>query len=74
MKPRPTCLWIALLAIANLCTYSVYSAESPVAGHQTKTIEGWTLHISDALLEKERAQTERALELLTAQLQEITHP
>ena len=42
MKPRLACLWIALLAIAN----SVYSAEPPaVAGHQTKTIEGWTLHI-----------------------------
>jgi hypothetical protein len=69
MKPRLSYLWIALLAIANPAS----SAEPPaVAGHQTKTLEGWTLHISDALLEREKAETERALELLTAQLQEIT--
>ncbi|QDU30281.1 hypothetical protein ETAA8_54000 [Anatilimnocola aggregata] len=68
MKPRLSFLGITLLAIA--C--SAYAAESPaVAGHQTKTIEGWTLHISNALLEKEKTETERALELLTAQLQEI---
>lgn len=68
MKPRLSILWIALLAITN----PAYSAEVPaVAGHQTRTIEGWTLHISDDLLKKEQAETERALELLTIQLQEI---
>lgn len=42
------------------------------SGHQTKNIEGWTVLISDQLMEKEKAATERALELLTVQLQEIT--
>lgn len=66
MKPRFSFLGMFSLAI----TCSAYATESP-AGHQTKTIEGWTLHISDALLETEKSETDRALELLTAQLQEI---
>ena len=74
MKPRLSFLWVVLLALAHLSVVRVcpvHSAE-PVAGHQTKTIEGWTLHISDELLEKQKAETEKALELLTTQLQEIT--
>jgi toxin lethal factor len=48
------------------------SAEPPkITGRQTRQIEGWTLHISDELLEKQKDQTTRALELLTAQLEEI---
>src|SRR6476469_3271562 len=68
MQPRFPLLGIALLAIANLA-----SATEPAAvrGHQTKIVEGWTLHISDALLEKAKAETDRAVELLTVQLQEI---
>ncbi len=69
MKPCIACLCLIFLAGANL----VYSAEpSKVPGRQTKTVEGWTLHISDELFEKDKAATERALELLTAHLQEIT--
>ncbi len=68
MKPCISFLCLIFLAGAN----QVYSAElSTVPGRQTKTIEGWTLHISDELFEKDRAATERALELLTVQLQEI---
>ncbi len=37
-----------------------------------KTIEDWDLHISDELFEKDKATTERAFELLTLQVQEIT--
>ena len=63
------CFLLALLAMANRC----HSAEpQEVPGHQTKTVEGWTLFISDELLAKNKQETERALELLTAQLQEIT--
>ncbi len=48
------------------------SAEPPkIPGRQTQQIEGWTLLISDELLETEKEQTTRALELLTAQLEEI---
>ena len=59
---------LVFLAGASLA----HSAEPPkVAGRQTKTVEGWTLLISDELLDKQKAATERALELLTLQLQEI---
>ncbi len=47
-------------------------ASQPVIGRSTKKLEGWTLLISDELFEKDKAGTERALELLTVQLQEIT--
>lgn len=68
MKPCIALICLAFLAGANL----VFSAEPPKAtGRQTKMIEGWTLLISDELLEKDKAATERALELLTVQLQEI---
>jgi len=43
----------------------------PSTGHQTKTMEGWTLNISDQLLQQEPVATQRALELLAVQLQEI---
>jgi hypothetical protein len=59
---------LLILAGANSAT----SAEpSKIAGRQTREIEGWTLLISDDLLEKEKDKTTRALELLTAQLEEI---
>ncbi|MEJ7590532.1 MAG: hypothetical protein WKF77_03230 [Planctomycetaceae bacterium] len=67
MPALPICF--SLIAGANL----VFSAEpSTAAGRRTKTVEGWTLLINDELLEQDKAATERALELLTAQLQEIT--
>ena len=69
MKPCGAFVYLVLLAVAN----PVHSAEQPkVLGHQTKTVEGWSLLISDELMEKDKAGTERALELLTIQLQEIT--
>jgi hypothetical protein len=43
----------------------------PVMGYQTKTIEGWTVFVSDVLLEKENEATSRALNLLQKQLEEI---
>lgn len=39
--------------------------------HQTRVIEGWTLKIHEALLASEKEATEKAVGLLTAQLQEI---
>lgn len=68
MKPCIIAICLLTLAGANAAD----SAEPPrVAGRQTRQIEGWTLFISDELLEKEKDQTTRALELLTAQLEEI---
>lgn len=40
--------------------------------HRRTEIEGWTVLVSNQLLEKEKAATGRALELLTVQLREIT--
>jgi len=46
-------------------------AKPAVAGHQTRAIEGWTVHVSDRLLGDEKAATTRALDLLAVQLREI---
>ncbi|GDY09959.1 hypothetical protein LBMAG52_34450 [Planctomycetia bacterium] len=64
---------MALLCLVFLVgTNHVHSAESlNIDGRQTKKIEGWTLLISDELFEKDKPATDRALELLTVQLQEI---
>jgi hypothetical protein len=43
----------------------------PATGYQTKTIEGWTVFVSDVLLEKENEATSRALDLLQKHLEEI---
>jgi hypothetical protein len=67
MKP---CITACLLILAG--ANAAHSAEPPmVAGRQTRQIKGWTVFISDELLEKEKIQTTRALELLTTQLAEI---
>jgi hypothetical protein len=68
MKPCVAAFCLLILAGANAAN----SAEpAKVAGRQTRQIEDWTVYISDELLEKEKDQTTRALELLTAQLAEI---
>ena len=68
MKSYLVVAWLVLLASVN----SVLTAEPvAVAGRQSKNIEGWVILVSDELLEKDKAATSRALELLTIQLQEI---
>jgi hypothetical protein len=52
-----------------LAALIVCSAGSSLAGHQTNSIEGWTVLVDARLLEQ--AATTKALELLRAQLQEI---
>lgn len=41
------------------------------AGYTTRTIEGWTVHVSEELLEKEKEATARALELLREQCRKV---
>ena len=41
------------------------------ARHQTNSIEGWTVLVSERLLDEEKEATSKALELLRAQLREI---
>jgi len=68
MKSGILIAWLILVANLNL----VLSADAPsVAGRQTKSIEGWTVFVSDELLQKDKESTERALELLAVQLKEI---
>lgn len=66
--------YIAILFLALFAFVHVTNGDenAGVVGSQTKNIDGWTLLISDELLEKEKEATERALELLAVQLQEIT--
>jgi hypothetical protein len=45
--------------------------QQPMSGYETRTIEGWTVHLSKSLLEKQKEATEKALLLLQKQLQEI---
>ena len=46
-------------------------AKSADAGRETRTIAGWKVHISLKLLAEQKAETEKALELLQGQLDEI---
>jgi len=41
--------------------------------YKTQRLEGWTVHVNDLLMQDEKADTEKALELITAQLKEIVH-
>ena len=69
MKSCLVAAWLVLFAHVN----AVLSTDPvAVAGRQKQSLEGWTVHVSDELLEKDKAATGRALELLTVQLQEIT--
>ena len=65
---------IAIFPLIVLAGVSGAGSAEPgnVAGHQTRQIAGWTLLVSDELLRNDKAATDRALELLTAQLQEIS--
>jgi len=47
------------------------AAEKQSAPAQVRTIEGWTVSINERLLTEDRGATDRAIDLLTAQLQEI---
>jgi Carbohydrate esterase, sialic acid-specific acetylesterase len=68
MKPCNTGLCLIFLAGINLC---YPTSASQAVERQTITIDGWTVKISDELLDKHKVATDRALELLTHQLQEI---
>ncbi len=68
MKSSIVVTWLVLFA--SLSTYSV-AQSPPVSGRSSMENEGWTVHVSEQLLEQDNEATERALELLTKQLQEI---
>jgi hypothetical protein len=61
--------WLLLAALAFAC---VASASSPVPTYQTQTLEGWTVRIDDRLLTAaNKPLTDKALELIAAQLKEV---
>ena len=63
--------WIALVACSVAAACGV-AGESPSIAHEARTVRGWTVLVHLDLLETDAvATTERALELLAAQLDEI---
>ena len=59
----------ALLSVLLVIGARVHAEETPST--KLQTIDGWTVHVSQELLEHEAAATARALELLKGQLDEI---
>jgi len=39
--------------------------------YQSQTVEGWTVHVAEPLVAEFQAETEKALEILRKQLQEV---
>ena len=60
-----------VLALAICCVASSLPGGKGLAGHQTNSIEGWTVLVNERLLATEKAATAKALALLRVQLQEI---
>lgn len=61
-----------VLLMALLTTFtSVTKADEPAWKYKTVKVEGWTLHISEQLIEADKAATEKAVRLLILQLREI---
>lgn len=71
MKFRIALVWLVVLAGVQSLAFVSAAEPLAVAGRQTKAIAGWTVLVSDELLKRDKEATERALELLTAQLEEI---
>lgn len=65
--PNPNGMNLAILAAALLPAFAAPQA----AGHATRNVQGWTVHIAPALLERQAEATEKALGLLTVQLKEV---
>lgn len=60
---------LPLLLALFCCLLAPAAATDPV--WQSQTIEGWTIHIRNSLLQEQPEATAKALELFTLQLQEI---
>jgi alpha-galactosidase len=59
------------LAIGWLALFTATLPLGAAEGFKTRTIEGWTVHVSDKLLGERAEETEKALKLTQAQLAEI---
>ena len=68
---KSPCLIVLLLIFSSL--RDGHAFEKPIApNHQSKTINGWTVLVSDQLIRDDKNALEIALKLLTIQLDEIT--
>jgi dipeptidyl-peptidase-4 len=68
---KSPCLIVLLLILSLL--RDGHAFEKPIApNHQSKTINGWTVLVSDQLIRDDKNALEIALKLLTIQLDEIT--
>ena len=75
MDARSTPVRLSRLGCVVLLTLPLFAQDSEPSspdGHRTQQVEGWTLHVHEDLLQGDLAATERALELLTCQLRDIT--
>ena len=61
--------WSRMLWLALLLSCSTSFAALPT--YQTLNLEGWTVKVDTRLLNSNRAATERAITLLTAQLKRL---
>lgn len=68
---RISALRFLITTCLALCFIGRVVADEPGDRHQTRKIEGWTVHISKDLLRNEASSTKRAIQLLTSQLREI---
>jgi hypothetical protein len=66
--------WTFNLITACILATRAFGADAPAtdATAELRTVQGWTVHISQELLATEPELTERAVELLDRQLEEIT--
>src|SRR5438046_6928100 len=56
---------------AGVIALAIGAVSATAASFQTNSVEGWRVLIDERLLRKDEAATEKALELLRVQLQEI---
>ncbi len=68
---RFSVIFQTLHLFAGLVAMSLSVAPAHAASHQTNSIEGWRVLVHERLLAEDKAATDKALELLRGQLQEI---
>ncbi len=63
--------WSAIVMLVLLRSSIALAVADETSSWRTYPVEGWLVHVSQRLLREEAAATEKALQLLTLQLQEV---
>ena len=71
MQLGASLLTLVLLVASQAASATEKPVETTSRIGQTRTIEGWTVHISDQLRSESKAETETALKLLEQQLKQV---